>query len=90
VNRQNRRAQASQARSAPSVTLLRKQFDEQWRELQQLRNVLFAILKEQGRIRFSKRTLDTLSEDDGLEAEDIGEHYMVTYKPRGQAAQEAH
>lgn len=84
-NRQARRAGDAQRRQqAPSVALLRKRIEDLEQESGQMRNVLFAILKEQGRVRFSKRTLESLGQDDGLQAEDIGEHYIVTFVSRGQ------
>lgn len=89
TNRHEKRARASvQRKSNVSVALVQKQLQAQSEELQQLRNVLFALVKEQGRIRIKKSTVATLGAEDGLEAveETLGGEpcYVVTYKKHQQ------
>lgn len=81
-NRKTRRAKAASGRKAPqnvSVAFLQRQLGEAQGELQQLRNVLFSIIKEQGRVRFMKATLASLGPLDGMDARDTGDAYVVTY-----------
>jgi hypothetical protein len=41
--------------------------------------VLFSLAKEHGRLRFSKATLESLSEQDGINAEWSDGHCIITY-----------
>jgi hypothetical protein len=82
VNRRQQRAMASMKRKAPVVNtqLLQKAFDELQKEAMQMRNVLFSLVKEAGRLRFRKATVETLSPEDGIEAVLDGGTYTITYK----------
>jgi hypothetical protein len=87
MNRLQRRAMQSMKRKDPGVStaLLRKQLQEsQYREAQ-FRNVVFALLKEQGRLRFKQATIDSLDSEDGIDAKTEGEWVIFTYQ-RGAAA----
>lgn len=81
MNRHNRRANESRARKvAPIATgLLQKRYAELEANYAQMRNVLFAVAKEQGRLRFRKATLDSLNNDDHLDAKDEGEFYVISF-----------
>lgn len=83
TNRHQRRAQASAARqhrSNVSATLLQKQFDELAKQAHQMRNVLFGIVKEQGRVRVQRATIDGLEEVDGLEANWQGDTLVIEFR----------
>lgn len=88
MNRHQQRARSAMMRQRGndngmqpvSAKLLQKRLAEQSAELQQLRNVLFSIVKEQGRIKFQKATLDSLGEADGLDAREELGVYIIEYK----------
>jgi hypothetical protein len=67
-------------RATVSTKLLQAQFEQQTKELQQVRNVLFSLCKEMGRVRFKKATLEGLDEADGINAELDGDTYIVSYQ----------
>lgn len=85
MNRHQKRANESIARKAPAVStrLLQKQFVELRQVSDQMRNVLFAILKEQGRIRVQRATIDSLDAigaDSHLHAEWQGDTLLIEYR----------
>lgn len=83
TNRHDRRAKASIARRAPSnvsAALLQKQFDELAKQAHEMRNVLFGICKEQGRVRVQRATIDGLEEGDGLEANWQGDTLFIEFR----------
>lgn len=88
MNRHANRAQASlQRKNNVSVGFVQKQLTLAQTELQQLRNVLFSLAKEQGRMRFQKATLDGLNAEDGIDATLVDGAYIITYIKR--SAQDA-
>lgn len=88
MNRHTKRAEQSVQRKANvSVGFIQSQLAKAQTEMQQLRNVLFSLAKEQGRMRFQKATLDALSEEDGIDATLVDGAYIITYIKR--SAQDA-
>ena len=83
MNRHDRRVNDSAVRrtGTVSVQLLQQQLQGAIAENAQLRNVLYAICKEQGRVRFAKATIDSLREGDCLESRDLGPEIMIEFKP---------
>lgn len=94
MNRKERRAKTAIQRQAPAVSsrLLQKQYAELQQTAQQVKNVLFAILKEQGRVRVARATidsLDSLGDDSHLHAEWQGDTLVVEYRAGLKPEQEA-
>lgn len=92
TNRHERRAKASvarQHRSNVSATLLQKQFDELAKQAHEMRNVLFGIVKEQGRVRVQRATIDGLEEGDGLEANWQGDMLFIEFRSGKHVPKEA-
>lgn len=85
-NRQHRRASAAQSRGTVSATLLQKRVKELELESFQMRNVLFAIIREQGRVRVAKATIEELREGDKLGARDMGDHYIFEFEQSNMVA----
>jgi hypothetical protein len=81
VNRQDRRASDAQVRriGAPSAALLQEQCKKLAAENHQMRTVLCAILKEQGRVRVSKKTVESLNEGDAIEERELPDAFMFEY-----------
>jgi hypothetical protein len=81
MNRINRRIQAAKARQAPAVSsrLLQKRVMELEAERFQMQNVLMAICKDQGRVRISMATIETLREGDRIDAIQSGDHLVITF-----------
>jgi len=64
----------------PSLTMLRTLLEESNSELQIYRDTLFAIIKEQGRIRFAKKTVDELDSGDHIDVKDDGVNVTIEFK----------
>src|ERR1700704_4899517 len=84
-NRKAKRTGAALSRQAPTVSarLLQRQYEELEKTSSQMRNVLFAILKEQGRIRVARATidsLDALGAESHLNAEWQGDTLVIEYR----------
>jgi len=81
MNRHNRRANASVGRKTASVSpaLLQEQVKRLTHEAGQLRAMLIAIAKEQGRIRISRAVFESLTEQDGLDGSESGGNIYLTY-----------
>lgn len=62
-----------------SLKLLQDAHEKLQAEAQQMRNVLFAIVKEQGRVCVLASTVDGLTEEDGLDAKVDGKSIIVSY-----------
>jgi hypothetical protein len=82
VNRQDRRASDSSVRRTGQVSpaLLEANLRKLAAEHQQVRNVLMAILKQQGRVRIEKATLDKLEEGDMIESRELPDAIVFEYK----------
>lgn len=82
MNRKLRRISDAKVRngSPPSAAFLQAQNQKLAAEGHQMRTVLCAIVKEQGRVRVSKSTVDGLNENDAIEERDIGDAWMFEYK----------
>lgn len=65
---------------AASLALLQRRCEALDAENRQLRNVLFALVKDQGRVRIRKETIASLRDGDGLDAVSDGDCYVVTFK----------
>lgn len=63
------------------VSLLQKAHGELQREVSQLRNVLFSLVKEAGRLRIHRATIETLGPEDGINAvlDAASDDYIITY-----------
>lgn len=81
MSRHDKRAAASAARKAPTVSpaLLQTQVKKLAHERQQLNAMLIAICKEQGRIRVTREVIEGLTEADGLDAREVGPHIYLEY-----------
>ena len=82
MNRHDKRARLSIARKAtPTVStkLLQEQVAKLTHEDRQLRAMLIAVAKEQGRIRISRAVFDSLTEQDGLDGSESGGNIYLTY-----------
>ncbi len=82
MNRQQQRAMKSTKNrgNGVSATLLQKQFAELQASHTRVNNVLFAIVKEAGRIRIAKKTLDGLHECDSINATETLDGFVIEYK----------
>lgn len=83
MNRHQQRARQAtmrQSKGGISATLLQKQYAELQASNTRIQNVLFAIVKEAGRIRFSKKTLDSLTEQDSINATETLDGFVIEYK----------
>ena len=81
MNRKDRLTQDAHVRrtGAPSLTLLQDQLQKLAAENQQMRNVLLAILKEQGRVRVMRATIAGLSDGDSIQTRELVDAYVFQY-----------
>jgi len=55
------------------------------RENQGLRDVLFSLLKHQGRVRVPKAVVQSLQTGDGMAVREEGQDWVLTFEPNTQA-----
>lgn len=79
MNRQTRRA--TKANPGVSVQLLQKRVADLEAEGGQMRNVLFALVRQMGRVRITEAEMAALTDGDSLNAEKHGDTYVITFKP---------
>lgn len=72
ANRQTRRA----AKANPSSRI-----ETLERENQSLRDALFSILKQLGRVRVDKDVASSLAHGDGMDVKDLGSSWLFTFEP---------
>lgn len=75
----NRHARRVAASPKVSMELLQRRVIELERENQTYRDLLFAIVKEAGRVRVAKVTLAGLSQGDLINPRDAGDSWMIEY-----------
>jgi hypothetical protein len=82
MNRHDRRMSDARVRQTGTVSagLLQSQLSKLSQEHFQVRNVLLAIIKQQGRVSVSKAVLDSLSNEDAVESRDIGDAIIFEYR----------
>jgi hypothetical protein len=83
MNRHDRRVSDARVRQTGTVSprLLQETLAKQSAEFTQVRNVMLALIKQEGRIRVSKQVLDSLNDGDACESRDIGDAILFEYKP---------
>lgn len=82
MNRHDRRVSDASVRRTGTVSagLLESRLRTLAAEHHQVRNVLLALIKEQGRVRVSKAALDSLNESDMIESRDAGDAIIFEHK----------
>lgn len=88
MNRHDRRVSDASVRRTGTVSasLLESRLRTLAAEHRQVRNVLLAIIKEQGRVRVSKATLDSLNDGDMVESRDLGDAMVFEHKQSNMVA----
>lgn len=79
MNRHTKRA--AKANPDVSVKLLQERVHNLEAEGAQMRNVLFALVRQLGRVRITEAEMAALTEGDSLNAEKVGDTYVISFKP---------
>lgn len=82
MNRKDRQTADAHLRTNGTVSpmLLQEQVKRLAAEGHQMRTVLCAIVKELGRVRVSRATVEGLNENDAIEEREVGGDYFFEYK----------